>query len=160
MPLKNASIFRSNIAFAIMSQKRIAKAILTAAAEVVRVEAERKARAGMLGGEFVTPELGEHVYKDVTRDEKGLVAYIGTPIVHGKYWEEGHKNIFIGRRLGKPEGVYIRVPWLTNAKDQTKKAQVKAANKAADKAARKFAGEALARIVGLTGISPLRSTVG
>lgn len=167
-------VFRSNLAFVMRAHNEIGKQALFAAAEVVRSEAVRTARKGMTSGKYVgntSPPLYQNIWKEVrlgksivstgnristqgnsgTKVDKGI-AYIGTPAKYGAYWEEGHKNRFIGH--------YVRVPWLTHAFKKTAAKQQKAATKAADRAARRFGKMGLERLVGLTPIGSLRSTIG
>lgn len=167
-------IFRSNLAFTMRAHNEIGKQALFAAAEVVRKQAIKNAQRGMTSGAYVgqsdTP-LYQNIWKVVAlgrgtartdnrlstqgnsgkKIDKGI-AYVGTQVKHGAYWEEGHYNVHLKR--------YIRVLWLTHAFRSTAAEQQKKAEQAAERAARRFGKMGLERLAGLTPIGSLRSTIG
>lgn len=146
-------LFRSNLAFTITAVNQIGRASIKAAANVVREKAVQNARRGMTSGQFVTPHLANNIFVHI---ESNDLAFVGTPVEHGKFWEEGHTNLFID----PSGGTFVRVPWLTHAVKSTLSRQQKAAGKASDQAANKFAKLAAGRLLGLTPIGPLQSTIG
>jgi len=163
------TIFRSNSVFAATALFNMGRAALKAQTKVIQKEAIRRTKDGVFAGSGFGPaktpntgELSKNIFIDIKPDKeaspsitnivKGLEAFIGTPIKHGFFWEKGHFNIFLNR--------HIRIKWLKASFDSTKGRQNKAALKAARKEWDKFSRRAFGRAVGLTGISPFRSTVG